>query len=294
VYRSCMIDLLEFEPVRKFVDTVGKDIERYFGKDKGALIYLKPNGVWYAQGLCEWLRKERKKDVTVSAMEDNGKGLEIEKVRGRKVLVVDADIVTGKAYKRSTEGLRLRKKELQIKEVKFATYIDRMGLADFFVWKYSSESIWHLDELDALDLQIVSFLTKDGRASFAEIGKKVNLSSVAVKNRVDKLLRERIIRIQAGLNLDQFYTTSALIYIEADIKTVEKFIEKFEKIHGVHYLVRVTGIYNLCVGIATHSWHDVQAFIEQEVRPNPGVKKIFITTGEVPILPKTVPLRSID
>ena len=287
------MNLLEYEPIKKFIDTIGKDLEKYFGKDKGALVYLKPNGVWYAQGLYEWLRKKRK-DVTISTMEDDGDGLEIEKVRGRKVLLVDADVVTGKAYKRSMEGLRSRKKELQIKGVRFATYIDRVGLADFSVWKYSSESIWHLDELDAVDLQIVSSLTKDGRASFAEIGKKVNLSSVAVKNRVDKLLGERIIRIQAAFNLDQFYTTSALIYIEADMKTVEKFIEKFEKRQEVYCLVRVTGIYNLCVGIATHSWHDVQSFIEQEIRPSPSVKKIFVTTGEIPILPKTMPFRATD
>ena len=82
---------------------MGKDIEKYFGKDKGALIYLKPNGVWYAQGLYEWLTKEKKKDIIISTMEDDGTGLEAAKLRGRKVLIVDADVVTGKAYKRSME-----------------------------------------------------------------------------------------------------------------------------------------------------------------------------------------------
>ena len=289
-----MKNLLEFEPIKKFIEVLGKDIDKYFGEDDGALVYLKPNGVWYAEGLYDWLTKEKKKNMTISGMDNDGNGLEVERVRGRKVLIVDADIVTGKAYKRSMEGLRLRKKELGVKDVKFATYIDRVGLADFFVWKYSPESIWHLDELDAVDLQIISFLTKDGRASFAEIGKNVNLSSVAVKNRVDKLLGERIIKIQAALNLDQFYTTSAMIYVEADMRTVEKLIEKFEKRQEVYHLVRVTGIYNLCVGIATHSWYDVQEFIEQEIRPNPGVKKIFLTTGEVPVLPKTMPFRLTD
>jgi len=153
-----MKSILEFETIQKFLNTVGKDIENYFGKDKGALVYLEPNGVWYAEGLHEWLVKEKKKDITISTMEDDGSGLEEKKVRGRKVLIVDADIITGKAYKRSMEGLRVRKKELQIQDVAFAAYIDRVGLANFAVWKYSSEKIWHVDELDAMDLQIISLL----------------------------------------------------------------------------------------------------------------------------------------
>src|SRR3989344_2451714 len=147
--------ILEYEPIKKFISTVGKDIEKYVGKDKVALLYLQPNGVWYAEGLREWLVQEKKKDVTISPGEDDGRGLQEEKVRGRKVLIVDADIVTGKAYKRCVEGLRLRKKELALQDIKFATYIDRVGLADFFVWKYSPESIWHFDEINVLDLKII-------------------------------------------------------------------------------------------------------------------------------------------
>lgn len=284
-----MSNLLEYEPIKKFIEVLGKDIEKFFGKDDGALVYLKPHGVWYAEGLHEWLGKEKGRNVTISTMEDDGSMLEEEKVQGRKVLIVDADIVTGKAYKRSLGGLRLRKKELQIKDVKFATYIDRMGLADFFVWKYSPESIWHFDEMNVLDLKIIAALAENGREPFANIGKEIHLSAPTVKSRVNRLLKEKIIDIRAHLQVDQFYTMCAQIYVEADQKTVEKLIERCESKQEVYHLVRVTGIYNLCIGIAAHSWHDTQSFIEEEIRPRPGVKKIFITTGEVPILPKTIP-----
>ena len=130
-------------------------------------------------------------------------------------------------------------------------------------------------------MKIGAALAKNGREPFANIGKEINLSAVTVKNRVDQLLKEKMIDLKASLRLDQFYTMCAQIYVEAAEKTVEKLIEKFERKQEVYHLVRVTGIYNLLVSIAAHSWHDVQSFIEQEIRSNPGVKKIFILIRKI-------------
>ena len=281
--------MLELEPIKRFIDVVGKEIEKYFGKEEGCIVYLQPDGTFYGFALYEWL-KARGKNMTITTMEDDGRGLEENKARGRKVLIVDNDVVTGKGYKRSMEALRIRKKELKLKDIKFATSYDRVGVADFSVGKYSTETIWNLADLDAIDLKIIQTLSVNGRESFADIGKKINLSSVAVKNRVDKLLKERVIRIEAVFNMDQFYALCAQIYVEADPKAVEKMIEKFEKMQEVYHLVRVTGIYNLLIGIGGQSRQKIYEFIEQEVRSNPGVRKIFITTGETPILPKTISL----
>ncbi|MCH8070221.1 MAG: hypothetical protein IID16_13295, partial [Candidatus Marinimicrobia bacterium] len=64
----------------------------------------------------------------------------------------------------------------------------------------------------------------------AEIGKKINLSSVSVKNRVDKLVKAKILRVQGALNIDQFYTMSAQIQIEADSKTISQLEENLSKL----------------------------------------------------------------
>lgn len=282
-----MNNLLRFDPVKKFVDTLGSSIEKYFGKDDACIMYLQPDGVFYAQGLYQWLAR-KKKNIVIGTMEDDGVDLDESLVRGRKVLIVDNDVVTGKGYKRSTETLRIRRKELHITDIKFAAFSDRVGLADFSVAKYSAEAIWHLDELDAVDLKIIQYLSEDGRISFSNIGTKTHLSSVAIKNRVDKLLREKVVRIEARLNIDQFYTMCAQIHVEADAKTVDQLIEKFEKRQEVYHLVRVTGMYNLLIGVVAHNWQNITDFIESEIRVLPGVRKIFIITGEIPLLPKTI------
>ncbi|MGH2839464.1 MAG: Lrp/AsnC family transcriptional regulator [Solirubrobacteraceae bacterium] len=47
--------------------------------------------------------------------------------------------------------------------------------------------------MDELDRQIVSLLLEDGRMSLAELGERVNLSSPAVKRRVDRLRASGVI-----------------------------------------------------------------------------------------------------
>lgn len=275
----------EFAPTKQFIETVGEDVQEYFGETPACIIYLRPDGVFYGEALYKWLKK-KKKDVSICTMDDDGEGLHDRCVRGRKVLIVDNDVVTGKGYKRSTEALRMRRKELDIKGIKFATFFDRVGVSDFYVEKYSSEAIWHLDELDALDLKIIKLLSQNGRGSLAEIGKKIKLSSVSVKNRVDKLVKAKILRVQGALNIDQFYTMSAQIQIEADTKTIVQLEENLAKLQEVYHMVRVSGRYNLVIGMLAHHLENIEEFIENEVRSLPGVRQIEIHIGELPFTPK--------
>jgi Lrp/AsnC family transcriptional regulator, leucine-responsive regulatory protein len=284
-----MTDLLAFEPIKKFIDTNGKGIEEYFGKQDAAIVALRPDGLFYGEALYTWLQKKGKKNIVFASMEDDAADLHGSVVEGRKVLIVNNDVVTGKSYKRSTEALRLKKKEWDIKDVKFAAYYDRIGFADFSVDKYSAEAIWRFEDLDAVDVKIIQSLARDGREALAEIGKRVSLSSVTIKNRLDRLLKEKVVKIEARLNIDQFYAMSATIYLEADAKTVERLIEKFEGRQEVFLLVRVTGTYNLLIGVLGYVWKGIEEFVEKEIRSESGVKRLALTAGETPILPKTIP-----
>ncbi|MCV7281875.1 Lrp/AsnC family transcriptional regulator [Mycolicibacterium flavescens] len=51
-----------------------------------------------------------------------------------------------------------------------------------------------MDRLDETDEQILAALANDARATYAEIGERVNLSAPAVKRRVDRLLDNGVIR----------------------------------------------------------------------------------------------------
>jgi Lrp/AsnC family leucine-responsive transcriptional regulator len=48
-------------------------------------------------------------------------------------------------------------------------------------------------ELDATDCEIIDLLRHDARRTLADIGQRVSLSSAAVKRRIDRLERDRVI-----------------------------------------------------------------------------------------------------
>jgi Lrp/AsnC family transcriptional regulator, leucine-responsive regulatory protein len=50
------------------------------------------------------------------------------------------------------------------------------------------------DDLDALDLEILTLMQKDGRAPAAQIAEKIGLSRPAVADRIERLERDGIIR----------------------------------------------------------------------------------------------------
>jgi len=53
------ISMLDYEPVKKFVQSLGPGVERYFGNDKACIVYLQPDGIFYGEGLFQWLQKRR-------------------------------------------------------------------------------------------------------------------------------------------------------------------------------------------------------------------------------------------
>jgi len=277
--------LLKFKPIQKLIEGVGRNVKKYFGQDKSCIIGLGDDGVFYGLGLYQWL-SQQKKDMTFTTMDDNGKGLEEEQVKGRKVLIVDNDIISGKSYKRAMETMRAKKEKLKIKEIKFAVLCDRTGLADFSVEGYSAYAPWSLERVDGIDLKIIQELSEDGRKSFVEIAKKIGLSQVAVKYRVERLIESGFLKIQGLLNIEKCYNVSATIEIEADQKTVSNLIEKFERSPLIYHLVRISGRYNLMLSIVTPNLESIENFIAKEIRSDPGVKHIEVNVGELPIIPR--------
>lgn len=278
-------NLLKYKPIQKLVSGVGQDVKKYLGKEPGCVIGLGDDGIFYGEGLYQWLSQKQKR-ITFTTMDDDGGGLEEGKVKGRKILIVDNDIITGKSYKRAMEAMKAKKERLKLKDIKFAVLCDRTGLADFAVEGYSAFAPWSLNFLDGLDLKIIQALAQDGRKSFVEIAKETRLSPVGVKNRVEKLMKQNVLKIQGGLNMEKFYSVSAYIGVEADKKTIVRLVEKFEKSPLVYHLARTSGSYNLIINIIASNIISIESFIAKEIRSDSGVKHIEVNIGELPIIPK--------
>ncbi len=72
-------------------------------------------------------------------------------------------------------------------------------------------------QLDEIDKILIAELQRDGRASFASLGRTVGLSPAATRVRVNRLLDLRIIEIVAVTNpLALGFDTMALLGIQAE------------------------------------------------------------------------------
>lgn len=279
-------NLSKLPPIQKFINGVGKEIEEYFGSGQGCIIGLGDDGFLYGLGFYQWLRKKNKK-INFTSMDDEGKGLEEEKIKGRKILIIDNDIVTGRAYKKAMDVLREKKEILKIKDIKFAVLSDRIGLADFSVESYSALIPWSLEEIDALDFKIIKILAENGRESFAQIARKVNLSIPATKNRIEQLIKKGILKIKGGLNIEKFCTASAQIFLDVDPKKINELINTIKKSPLIFSLMEITGKYNLVISICCPRFSDIEDFLNKEIRSLPYVKNFEVVVGKIPIIPET-------
>lgn len=278
--------LLEYKAVRRFVESVSQDVKKYFGKDKSCIIGLEDDGVFYGEGLYQWLSKENK-NITYTTMEMDGEGLEEEKVKGRKVLLVDNDVVTGKAYRTIMELMRSKRKRLNLVDIKYATLCDRVSIADFSVEDYPVPISWNLKDLDKIDLEIIKALSQEGRRSFVSIAQATGLTPVGVKNRVEKLIKQEILKIRGLLNIEKFYSVAVSIGINASPKTISKLAKKFENCPLVYSLVQISsGHHNLIIGLVASDLKRANDLIVKQIRSEPEIRDVHINFGEPSIIPK--------
>lgn len=277
-------NILKYPSIQKFISGVEKDIVRYIGKEKVCIVGLGENGVFYGEGVFQWLKRHGF-NVTFTTINDEGEGFEEKKAKDRKILMVDSHIITGRCYHTALGVISSKSKKLGIKDTKCAVMHDLRGFADFVAERYIVPQI----KLDKIDFDIIKILLQDGRRSFAEIAQKIGLSSVGIKNRVDRLLKQDILEIKGLINLGKFYSVSANIGITADNLTCQRIIKKLSQNPLVFNMMKVSGSNkDLIIDIIAPSNKVVEEFLDQEIRPEAGIKFIEVNIGGIPIIPKAI------
>ena len=119
--------------------------------------------------------------------------------------------------------------------------------------------------LDAIDFQIVNALLRNGRASFAELGKEVGLSPHGAADRVRRLRRAgvitgftaRVALANVGRSLDAFIDVRLSSQTSPD--KFERFVGTLTAVQEVAF---VTGRFDYHVRVACHGADD----LDQTVR----------------------------
>ena len=100
--------------------------------------------------------------------------------------------------------------------------------------------------MDDVDRKIISQLQLDGRTTFQKLAKMVDFSSMGAKKRVEKLLRNDIIRISALVNAEQSNLQAAVVLIEMEsAEAMQRLLDRFAECPRVIHIFTTLGGYNL-------------------------------------------------
>ncbi|OZM71312.1 AsnC family transcriptional regulator [Amycolatopsis antarctica] len=120
--------------------------------------------------------------------------------------------------------------------------------------------------MDSIDKGIVSCLVANARASYADIGKSVNLSTPAVKRRVDRLLRTGVLRgFTAVVDPEALgWATEALVDIfcrnNVAPERIREHLEPFAEIAAAY---TVTGAANVVVHLRARDIGKLETVLER-------------------------------
>jgi len=147
--------------------------------------------------------------------------------------------------------------------------------------------------LDEIDLEILRILYEDGREPLVSIGEKVNLKHPSVIARIRRLRENKVMKVQANLNLRKFGLQVGFIMI--DIPDIEKIIEIrgfLKNCWRVIMISHISGDYNLLVAFIAPNAQMISSFIDTNLRKFPYIRKINFVVGEI-LHPEFIPVRII-
>lgn len=130
-----------------------------------------------------------------------------------------------------------------------------------------------LEGLDELDRHIVTLLIQNARMSYSEIGKRVGISRVAVKMRVQALEQRGVIEEYTTVINPQRIGGAVSCYFELETvpESLPLVVETLRQNDTITQIYRVTGKNRLHVHAVAASAEEMEALVNTVIDPLPGV-----------------------
>ncbi len=124
---------------------------------------------------------------------------------------------------------------------------------------------WIGENMDSIDVKIISLLQKNARMSLKEIAPEVGLSSPAVASRIEKLERQGVILgYTASVDKQKLgYNITAFVSLEITASQKPQFYPFIEKFPNVLECCCVTGSYSMLIKVAFPTTQELDGFIGQ-------------------------------
>ena len=145
-----------------------------------------------------------------------------------------------------------------------------------------------MSEVDTLDRAIIALLMEDGRMSSAEIARRVGaISERSVRYRVDRLVREGVIRVGAIVNPKAVgFPVVADVWLEIEPGHVLEVAHKMVELEETSFVACATGDRDISVQVYARNNEELYRFATEVLGNVPSVRKT--NTILVPVVLKDV------
>ena len=135
-------------------------------------------------------------------------------------------------------------------------------------------------------------LEKNGRMSLTKLGKKLGVSHVAIKKRLENLLNRNIMKISPQFNTSKLGLKIAAINIEVEsYEKLKKLTGIFKECPRTFFVASTTGKFNLLVLIYAEDMDTLRSVLDVcSIRTRKGVRKSEVSVGEI-ISPEFFPIK---
>lgn len=128
--------------------------------------------------------------------------------------------------------------------------------------------------LNKIDKKIISALQRDGRQSYADLARKLEISESTVKRRLDRLLKHNIIRVAVVTNPTKMgLIFSCTMRLEVKKSKVRQFGRELAQNPNVYYLGFTTGEFDIIALLLFKSPQDLANFMWEDISTRPAVTK---------------------
>jgi len=144
----------------------------------------------------------------------------------------------------------------------------------FVKMERAAEQVKRADKpVDDIDLKIIELLEKDARLKSTQLAKNLNISTATVRCRINDLLKNKIIRIQAFPNFRMSKTVAAVIALKVANGTVNRIADYLSDRAEARQVMLFTGTFDIGVWAWFESIQDFSEFLKDVINPLEGVEK---------------------
>jgi len=128
-------------------------------------------------------------------------------------------------------------------------------------------------QLDEIDERIVQALKEDGRMSFAEIARRLDVSPGMIRQRYFDLVANRVVQVVAVTNPTLVgYDSVALIGVRVDGSRLREIAREIAAFKEVIYLVLCAGSFDILVEVVCRDNAHLLRFLSENLRALEGVR----------------------